>query len=169
MKRIKLAVLPATFLTAAVMLGGCVGIEPDEQADGWVTESDEQAQYAEVDRLALLEGDMSIDTVEDESRFFIQQTYYDVLERAPDTENTGVVPCDEQDEADDTASSASMEMSRTTADSTEARATAELASCDYLWDCPRCINGSWRNVLHEICSDGSDTIIHRGPCGEPCF
>lgn len=55
MKTIKWVILPATFLAAAVMLGGCVDMEPDEQADGWVTESDEQVQYAEVDGLAVVD------------------------------------------------------------------------------------------------------------------
>lgn len=84
-------------------------------------------------------------------------------------DDTDAVLWDEQDEVDDTASSASMEVSRTAADSTEAEMTAESTSCDSVWLCSTCSNGRRRNVLHEICSDGSDTIIQVGPCGEDCF
>jgi hypothetical protein len=65
--------------------------------------------------------------------------------------------------------------------STPAPATAApvatAVTCDEIWDCDQIcgtfINGHLvrygTNVLHRLCSDGSDTVVHRDPCGEACF
>jgi hypothetical protein len=42
MEKNKFAVLSSVFLAAAVILGGCVGIEPEMEIDEWITQSDEQ-------------------------------------------------------------------------------------------------------------------------------
>ena len=53
----------------------------------------------------------------------------------------------------------------------------QSVTCDRVWECdPIC--GTWvngvlvrfpTNVLHEYCSDGSDTVVQTHPCGEVCF
>jgi hypothetical protein len=56
-------------------------------------------------------------------------------------------------------------------------ATAQTLTCTKVWECDE-ICGTWvngvlvrysTNVLHEYCSDGSDTIKRTDPCGEACF
>ena len=93
MKTLKFTFLPPTFLAVAAMLGGCVGVEPDETSDEWMSELGEQADEGlemlrppvnpEVDGLAVVEGDIRIDSIDDPA-FFVQQTYQDVLNRSPD-------------------------------------------------------------------------------------
>lgn len=49
--------------------------------------------------------------------------------------------------------------------------------CQQVWECdPIC--GRYQNgvlvryptnVLHNECDDGTDTVIHRDPCGENCY
>jgi hypothetical protein len=53
----------------------------------------------------------------------------------------------------------------------------QAVTCSQVWECdPICgrfINGVLvrfpTNVLHNECSDGSDTVVLRHPCGEDCF
>jgi hypothetical protein len=58
-----------------------------------------------------------------------------------------------------------------------ATSTTQNVTCDSVWECdPIC--GTWvngvlvrypTNVLHQYCSDGSDTVVLTHPCGEVCF
>jgi hypothetical protein len=56
-------------------------------------------------------------------------------------------------------------------------ATTEAVTCTKIWECDqicgRFVNGVLirfsTNVLHQECSDGSDTVVKTDPCGEDCF
>lgn len=52
---------------------------------------------------------------------------------------------------------------------TKAGQGTQSLTCYETWYCKKCGINQRRNVLHEQCDDGSDTIIYTGPCGEPCF
>ncbi len=56
--------------------------------------------------------------------------------------------------------------------------TQQDVTCSDVWECDQ-ICGFFNNngilvrfptnVLHQECSDGSDTVLHTDPCGEACF
>lgn len=73
----------------------------------------------------------------------------------------------------DSASSSTLtemspEMSFTPLQSTEASPATQSLGCYQIWHCGKC-GTRRRNVLHEVCDDGSNTIIYTGPCGEACY
>ena len=67
-----------------------------------------------------------------------------------------------------TDSSALIDRSPTISYSTKADPTTPSLTCYQTWYCTFC-GTRRRNVLHEQCDNGSDTIIYVGPCGEPCY
>ncbi len=84
-----------------------------------------------------------------------------------------LVACVTEPDADvedtDSASSSTLtEMSLTPLLSTEAGPAMQSLTCYQIWYCSKC-GTRRRNVLHEQCDDGSDTIIYTGPCGEACY
>ncbi len=78
-----------------------------------------------------------------------------VAEPGADTEDT-----------DNESSSALTETSLTPLLSPEA--SPQSLTCYHIWYCRKC-GTMRRNVLHEQCDDGSNTIIYTGPCGEACY
>jgi len=80
---------------------------------------------------------------------------------------------------DDLASStSSSELSAAGSENTSStKITAQDVTCNLVWECDE-ICGFFigndlvrysTNVLHEECSDGSDTVQRTDPCGEDCF
>ena len=47
--------------------------------------------------------------------------------------------------------------------------TTSALSCQQVWQCDSCDTWSFTNVLHEICDDGSDTVIVAHSCQESCW
>jgi hypothetical protein len=75
-----------------------------------------------------------------------------------------VEPGPEPEPAVDTAMSALTEESSRSSDSAEAS-----SSCSALWECELCRDGTTRNVLYEICDDGSLTRVLVGECARACL
>jgi hypothetical protein len=52
----------------------------------------------------------------------------------------------------------------------DADAITPALSCFDSWDCRSCGPlGRTQNILVRFCDDGSETIVGKGACGQPCF
>ena len=74
----------------------------------------------------------------------------------------------EPEQAVDTEVSTLTEQSSESSDLAETGSSSVLA-CSSLWECEVCRNGTTRNVLYEVCDDGSQTLVLVGDCGRACF
>jgi hypothetical protein len=94
----------------------------------------------------------------------------------------GVAACvaDSGNQPTDNAELSTSSTELSVASSESARSTGPVAqdvTCNFVWECDEIcgfyINNDLvrysTNVLHEECSDGSDTVQRVDPCGEDCF
>lgn len=77
-------------------------------------------------------------------------------------------PGAESEDTNDTSSSLPTEITET-GSFTKAGPGTQSLTCYQIWYCRKCGINQRRNVLHEQCDDGSNTIIYTGPCGQACF
>lgn len=76
-------------------------------------------------------------------------------------------PGPDSDPTLDTTTSALTEQSSQVSGSEPANAS--VLACSSLWECEVCRNGTMRNVLYEVCDDGSQTLVFTGNCGAACL